>query len=77
MDTNNRAYRIVPLNEALTAASKDAMSSPIYSAAALVLHRNGQPVKSIRKAFANACRDAGLSDVHFHQFRPMAVMTMR
>lgn len=76
-DTKNEEDRLVPLNEALTAVLKDAMSSPVRCASGLVFHRDGQPIKSIRGAFASACRDAGLTNFHFHDFRHTVVTMMR
>jgi integrase len=76
-DTKNEEDRLVPLNEALTAVLKDAMSSAVHCASGLVFHRNGQPVKSIRRTFASVCRDTGLTDFNLHDFRHTTVTTMR
>jgi integrase len=76
-DTKTQEGRLIPLNEALTALLKDAMSSPIRCATGHVFHRNGQPIRSIRSAFARACRNAGLTDFHFHNLRHTAVTTTR
>jgi integrase len=53
------------------------MSSPVRCATGLVFHHNGQPIESIRGAFASACRDAGLTNFHLHDFRHTAVTTIR
>lgn len=37
--------------------------------APVFLNRNGQPYKSVRTAFATACRNAGITDFHFHDLR--------
>lgn len=41
-----------------------------------VFHRDGKPVKGIRKAWATACRKAGLADRLRHDFRRTAVRNM-
>jgi integrase len=41
-----------------------------------VFHRDGQQVKGIRKAWATACRKAGLADRLRHDFRRTAVRNM-
>jgi integrase len=41
--------------------------------AALVFHRAGRPVGNIRKAWASACRRAGVSGLLFHDLRRSAV----
>ena len=38
-----------------------------------VFHRNGRPIKDIRKAWKNACRDAGFPGMIPHDFRRTAV----
>jgi len=75
-DTKNGEDRFVPLNEALTAVVKDAMSSPVRCTLGLVFHRHGQPIKSICGTFASAYHNAGLTNFHFHDFHHMAVTTM-
>ena len=76
IDTKTRKGRLVPLNVTLTALLKDAMQSGIRCATGHVFHRNGQPIKSIRGAFYRACREAGLTDFHFHNLRHTAVTNM-
>jgi integrase len=41
-----------------------------------VFHRRGQPIKSFRKAWANACRRAGLVGMLPHDFRRTAVRNL-
>jgi integrase len=77
VDTKTQKGRLVPLNATLTALLKDVMQSPVRSATGHVFHRNGQPIKSIRGAFDRACREANLTDFHFHDLRHTAVTNMR
>ena len=77
VDTKTQKGRLVPLNATLTALLKDAMQSPVRCATGHVFHRNGQPIRSIRGAFDRACREAGLTDFHFHDLRHTAVTNMR
>jgi integrase len=42
-----------------------------------VFTRQGQPIKSIREIFTRVCRDAGLSDVVFHDLRHTATTNLR
>jgi integrase len=76
-DTKTQKGRLVPINVTLTALLKDAMQSPVRCATGHVFHRNGQPIRSIRGAFDTACREAGLTDFHFHDLRHTAVTNMR
>jgi integrase len=77
VDTKTQRGRLVPLNVTLTALLKDAMQSPVRCTTGHIFHRNGQPIKSIRGTFDKACREADLSDFHFHDFRHTAVTNMR
>jgi len=42
----------------------------------LVFHRDGQPIGDFRKAWATACRKAGLAGILVHDFRRSAVRNM-
>jgi integrase len=77
VDTKTQPGRLVPLNVTLTALLKDAMQSPVGCATGHVFHRHGQPIKSIRGAFDRACREAGLTDFHFHDLWHTAVTSTR
>lgn len=41
-----------------------------------VFHRNGRPVKSIRGSFHRVCREAGIEDRVFHDFRGTAIVNL-
>jgi integrase len=77
VDTKTQRDHLVPLNVTLTVLLKDVMQSPVRCATGHVFHRNGQPMRSIRGAFEKACREAGLTDFHFHDLRHTAVTNMR
>jgi integrase len=53
------------------------MSSSVRCASSLVFHCHGEPIRSIRGAFASACHDTGLTNFHFHDFRHTTMTTMR
>jgi integrase len=42
-----------------------------------VFTRNGHPIKSIREVFTRVCREAGLTDVVFHDLRHTATTNIR
>jgi integrase len=42
-----------------------------------VFHRDGQPIKSFRRVWINACQKAGVPDLKFHDLRRTAVRNMR
>ena len=44
--------------------------------AALVFHRDGEPVRNLRKAWATACRAAGVPDKLIHSLRRTAARNM-
>jgi integrase len=43
----------------------------------LVFHRYGEPIKSFRRVWMNACVEAGVPDLKFHDLRRTAVRNMR
>lgn len=42
-----------------------------------VFHRYGEPIKSFRRVWMNACAEAGVPDLKFHDLRRTAVRNMR
>src|SRR5262249_24624150 len=42
----------------------------------LIFHRDGQPVKSFKKAWVNACKQAGVAGLLFHDLRRTAIRNM-
>lgn len=66
--TKNGKRHSLPMNTTLLQTLKPlvvgkAPSAPVFE------NRNGLPYKSMRTAFATACRKAGITDFHFHDLR--------
>lgn len=60
--------RTIPLNPDALAVLREAQASRLETCP-LVFHRRGQPLGNIRTAWQNACRRAGIEDLHFHDLR--------
>jgi integrase len=70
-DTKNGEARVIPLNNELTVLLKNTIKCLHYD---YVFTRNNKP---IRKAFEGACKEAGIENFTFHDFRHTFVTMKR
>ena len=75
-DTKTREGRVIPLMPELTARLKD-LYKVRYMHEPHVFLVDGKSIGSIKTAFKNACRRAGIVGFRFHDFRHTAVTNMR
>jgi integrase len=74
-ETKNEEARTVYLDSELHALLK-AQKAKRRLACPYVFHRNGEKIKYFRKTWLRACREVGLGDRIFHDFRRTAVRNM-
>lgn len=72
--TKTQTERFVPLPSYLL---DELVALEPYGGSAQVFTRDGKPIKDIRRVFATAVKKAGLTDVHFHDFRRSAINNLR
>jgi integrase len=68
-----------PRTLALTGSMRDIMKRRVAARrldCPLIFHRDGQPFKSFQKAWRNACKNAGVSGLLFHDLRRTAIRNM-
>ncbi len=75
-DTKTRDGRVIPLTQELTARLKE-LYKVRYIHEPHVFLVDGKSIGSIKTAFKNACRRAGVVGFRFHDFRHTAVTNMR
>ena len=70
-DVKEKAARNVPISRELRAVFQELREEQrrVPNIANRVFTRNGRPMKSIRKAFELARDQAGIEDLHLHDFR--------
>jgi integrase len=78
--TKNGEPRLVPLldgdmRDLLMAARKERQER--WPESPFVFSRQGQPIRDLRWAWREACKRAGVPDLHFHDLRRTAVRNMR
>jgi integrase len=73
-DTKTREGRLIPLSKELSALLK---TRAITLGIPYVFTYAGRRIKSVRRAFEAACRQAGLTDVVFHDLRHTFVTNAR
>ncbi len=66
-DTKNNDYRIIPINQTLLRTFKALKGSNENNY--LFANRNGEAVKSVKKAFWGALRRSGIAHCRFHDLR--------
>ncbi len=66
--SKNGSFRSVPMDNPLTQALRPLIIGKA-SDAPLLESRKGEPYRSLRTAFATACRKAGISDFRWHDLR--------
>jgi integrase len=80
---NKRPYVIVLTGELLAImerrwqARKVTLPEAVTFLSDYVFHRDGKPIGDFRKAWATACDKAGMSGLHFHDFRRSAARNLR
>lgn len=72
-DTKTKKGRVVPLHPELIKMLQDL---PHHQSNRVFLF-DGEPVKSIRKSFITACKNAGVEGLWFHDFRHTAINNWR
>ena len=75
-DTKTDEGRIVPLSPELRATFAELRKTRALHEKHVFL-REGRSVADFRKAFATACKSAGIKGFHFHDFRHTAITNMR
>lgn len=70
-DVKEKAPRSVPISPTLQEVLRELREEQrkVANISNRVFTRNGRPMKSIRKAFELACKQAKISDLHLHDFR--------
>jgi len=66
--TKNKKRHVLPLNSTAWKVIKNRLKEKAENCE-FVFHRGGKPVKSIRGAFENALKRAGIEDFRFHDLR--------
>jgi integrase len=79
-ETKNREGRSVPIldgdmRDLLLASKKE--RDELWPDSPWVFNRGGQQIKDFRGGWVNACKDAGVPDLNFHDLRRTAVRNMR
>jgi integrase len=75
-DTKTRESRIIPLSPELVALFKELQKTRALRVPQVFL-RDGQPMLSMKGAFRQACKAAGIKDFVFHDLRHTAITNMR
>jgi integrase len=65
-DTKSGEGRLIPLNKELTELFKKIIKCLHHD---FVFTRDNKPIKNIREVFSKVCREAGVEDFTFHDFR--------
>lgn len=76
-DTKTKQMRRIFLSDDILSVLQAANKVRNLSHRVVFTHSDGRPVKSIRKAFENACRRAGITDFVVHDLRHCFVTNMR
>jgi len=74
-DAKTRVGRVIPLGGALRAIIERRLASRRLDCQ-LIFNREGEPIRDIRKSWANACKAAGLTGRLFHDFRRTGVRNL-
>jgi len=79
-ETKNREGRSVPIldgdmRDLLLASKKE--RDELWPDSPWVFNRGGQQIKEFRGGWVNACKEAGVPDLNFHDLRRTAVRNMR
>lgn len=79
-ETKNREGRSVPIldgdmRDLLLASKKE--RDELWPDSPWVFNRGGQQIKDFRGGWVNACKEAGVPDLNFHDLRRTAVRNMR
>lgn len=78
-NSKNKEGRILPLRGRLWEIIQERMKArrlELEPDCSFVFHRNGRPVKSIRKAWESACRTNGLEGTRIHDLRRCAARNL-
>jgi integrase len=65
-NTKEDAAKVIPLNNELTELFKNIIKCVHHNH---VFTRNNKPIRNIREIFTKACKEAGVKDFTFHDFR--------
>jgi len=68
--------RIVLAGPLLALVARRVEARKAHPECALIFHRDGRPVLEFRKAWASACRRAGVEGLRFHDLRRVAIRNM-
>jgi integrase len=74
--TKNGDARVFPLTDELRALLRAQRTSAARWKTPYVFHRQGQPIRSLRRAWTTACRRAGCPDMLPHDLRRSAVRAL-